>query len=77
FETPDLAYKTSVISSLRRTGHVVGSFDNEPGLCNLFKEAFPEAVVCWLDTSHAPGAPPLGPNIHTLGNFVEFFHAPA
>jgi hypothetical protein len=69
FAMDDMAFKEGVISHLRGTGRVVGSFDNEPGLCNLFKAAFPEATVVWLDTSHAPGAPPLRSDIVTVKDF--------
>lgn len=68
--TPDHDYKASVITHLRATGEVIGSFDNEPGLCNLFAEAFPEAVVVWLDQPHAPGAPPLSARVQTTKDFV-------
>jgi len=71
FETPDKEYKESVVDHLRRTGRVVGAFDNEPGLCNLFKEAFPDAVVVWLDTSHGPGAPRLRDDVTAIRRFTE------
>jgi len=70
FHRADHDYKKSVIDHLKRVGHVVGAFDNEPGLCNLFKEAFPEAEVVWLDTSHAPGAPDVRDDITTVGDFT-------
>ena len=71
FETPDEPYKRSIIKHLQATGEVVGVFDNEPGLCNLFREAFPEAVVVWLDTVCAPGSPPLAEGVATLTDFLE------
>lgn len=71
FEMNDDAFKHGVIAHLRKTGRVVGSFDNEPGLCNLFKQSFPEATVAWLDTSHAPGAPELQPDVVRLNDFTE------
>lgn len=70
FDRPDDEYKEAVISHLRRVGHVVGAFDNEPGLCNLFKANFPDAVVVWLDTSHAPGAPDLRDDVPATKNFL-------
>lgn len=69
FAMDDMAFKEGVIAHLRGTGRVVGSFDNEPGLCNLFKTSFPEATVVWLDTSHAPGAPPLRTDITMVKDF--------
>jgi hypothetical protein len=70
FEMEDNAFKEGVIARLRQTGRVVGSFDNEPGLCNLFKVSFPEASVVWLDTSHAPGAPALREDIARVKDFT-------
>lgn len=69
FAMDDMLFKEGVISHLRGTGRVVGSFDNEPGLCNMFKAAFPEATVVWLDTSHAPGAPALRDDIVVVKDF--------
>lgn len=69
FAMDDMLFKEGVISHLRGTGRVVGSFDNEPGLCNMFKEAFPEAIVVWLDTSHAPGAPALRSDVVAVSDF--------
>jgi len=77
FEMNDDLFKEGVIARLRKTGSVVGSFDNEPGLCNLFKASFPDATVGWLDTSHAPGAPDLRPDVVTITDFTELFGAEA
>lgn len=71
FDMNDDAFKGDVIAHLRKTGSVVGSFDNEPGLCNLFKTSFPDAMVAWLDTSHAPGAPELRADVVTISDFTE------
>jgi predicted secreted acid phosphatase len=56
FETKDTVYKGAVKDHLRASGELVAVFDNEPAICNLFKEAFPEAVVVWLDTRCTPDA---------------------
>ena len=69
FAMDDMLFKEGVIAHLRATGRVVGSFDNEPGLCNMFKTAFPDATVVWLDTSHAPGAPVLRDDIAAVKDF--------
>jgi hypothetical protein len=69
FEREDNEYKEAVIESLKRSGTVIAAFDNEPGLCNLFKVAFPEAAVCLLDTSHGPGAPSLNDGILKAEDF--------
>ncbi len=75
FERPDGEFKAAVIEHLRHAGAVVGAFDNEPGLCNMFKEAFPEAIVAWLDTSHAPGAPALRQDVLRTKDFVALADA--
>jgi hypothetical protein len=71
FETDDTVFKEGVISHLRRIGTVVASFDNEPKLCNLFKSNFPDALVGWMDTHCAPGAPPIIDGVHTLKDFTD------
>lgn len=69
YRTQDHAYKESVIAQLRATSEVVGVFDNEPGLCNLFQRAFPEATVVNLDTGHSPNAPALADGIPRIPDF--------
>lgn len=65
----DLAYKSSLVPRLRRTGEVVGAFDNEPGICNMFAEAFPDAAVGWLRTVWSDGAPDPAPEVSCLPHF--------
>ncbi len=77
FKMTDAVYKASVVEHLRSAGEVVAAFDNEPGLCNLFYEAFPAAVCVLLDTSHAPGAPPLAPGLHRVPDFRGLLAQPA
>lgn len=70
FHTPDHDYKARVITSLRRMGEVVGAFDNEPGLCNLFASAYPDASVFWLDAPHAPNPPLLDETVEVISDFT-------
>ncbi len=77
FEMNDDEFKEGVITRLRKTGTVVGSFDNEPGLCNLFKAAFVDATVAWLDTGHAPGAPVLSADVLTINDFTDLLRSEA
>lgn len=70
FHTADHEYKARIINSLRRMGEVVGAFDNEPGLCNLFQEAYPDASVFWLDAPHAPNPPPLDQRVEVISDFT-------
>jgi beta-phosphoglucomutase-like phosphatase (HAD superfamily) len=71
FERPDQEYKEAVIGNLRRSGEVIAAFDNEPGLCNLFKNSFPSATVGWIRTAHAPGAPDLADGILKAPDFSD------
>lgn len=70
FDIPDEAYKRDIAPTLGELGDVIASFDNEPGNCNAFLEAFPAMKSVLLDTQHAPAAPPLHPGVHTIGDFV-------
>ncbi|MFO0751284.1 MAG: haloacid dehalogenase-like hydrolase [Myxococcota bacterium] len=70
FEDDDHAFKRGVIAHLRKVGCVVGAFDNEPGLCNLFKEHFPDATVVHLDTAYAPDNPDLGDGVVRAADFT-------
>ncbi len=69
FNTPDHIFKKGVIGALGATSVIVGVFDNEPGLCNMFKEAQPNASVFWLDMAHAPDPPPLRDDVVVIPNF--------
>jgi beta-phosphoglucomutase-like phosphatase (HAD superfamily) len=66
----DEAFKRMIAPTLARVGEVVASFDNEPANCNLFKEAYPEAEVVFVDTQHVPGAPPLREDVLVVGDFA-------
>ena len=70
FNMADEAFKRMVCPTLARVGEVVASFDNEPANCNLFKEAFPEADIVFVDTQHVPGAPPLRDDIPVIVDFA-------
>ena len=71
FSMPDEAFKRDVAPSLARVGRVIASFDNEPGNCNVFKEAYPECESVLVDTQHMPHAPPLGPGVRVIADFVR------
>ena len=66
----DEAFKRMIAPTLARVGEVVASFDNEPANCNLFKEAYPNADVVFVDTQHVPGAPPLRPDVPVIADFA-------
>ncbi|MBN2191679.1 MAG: HAD family hydrolase [Polyangiaceae bacterium] len=66
----DLSFKTNIAERLAAAGTVIGAFDNEPGLCNLFREAYPAATVVHLATAFSPDAPPLAPGIASVPDFL-------
>ncbi len=70
FETADEVYKTSVQDHLASAGDVVAVFDNEPGLCNLFKARFPDSCTVWMKTSWAPNPPPIAHGIPSVPDFT-------
>ena len=53
FDTPDLAFKTEALARLPALGAVTGAFENEPAHVNLFREAFPDALMYLLETKHS------------------------
>lgn len=53
FDTPDLEFKSQALGGLRAHGHVAGAFENEPLHVNMFRDAFPEALVFLLETKHS------------------------
>lgn len=68
---PDEDYKRMIAPTITRHGELVASFDNEPGNCNAFLEAHPEAASVLLDTQHLPGAPALLPGVVSLRDFRQ------
>lgn len=70
FEISDEVYKRGQAPLMDRLGQLVASFDNEPGNCNLFLEAHPEAASVLLDTQHSTHAPPLDPGVVVIRNFA-------
>ena len=69
FQMPDLVFKRDFGPRLSRLGEVVAVFDNEPGNCNTFLEQHPQSSSVFVDTQHFPGAPPLDPRVHVVGDF--------
>lgn len=70
-EMPDEAFKRMVAPQLRRIGKVIAAFDNEPGNCNAFLEAYPQCASVLVDTQHMPGAPALLDGVHVIATFVR------
>jgi phosphoglycolate phosphatase-like HAD superfamily hydrolase len=59
FEMDDREFKASVCEHVAALGTLVVTVDNEPANVNLFRSAFPEALVVWLDTVTSPHPEPL------------------
>lgn len=70
-EMPDEAFKRQIAPELRRIGKVIAAFDNEPGNCNAFLEAYPECVSVLVDTQHMPGAPSLAKGVQVIADFAR------
>jgi hypothetical protein len=67
--THDETFKQGVAPALGRVGEVIAAFDNEPGNCNIFRRAYPDALTVLLDTQHVPGAPPLDAGVVCIRDF--------
>jgi FMN phosphatase YigB (HAD superfamily) len=66
---PDEAFKRLEAPKLARVGEIVASFDNEPANCNTILAQNPGCESILVDTQHLPGAPPLDPGVHVVGDF--------
>ncbi len=66
---PDEAFKRALAPQLTRVGEVIAAFDNEPGNCNVFAEAYPKCTSVLVDTQFMPGPPPLLPQVAKIADF--------
>lgn len=71
FEMGDGEFKAGVRGDVAALGTLVVAVDNEPANANLFRTAFPEALVVWLDTVTSPEPENLLPGIERRG--VDLF----
>lgn len=71
FAMGDREFKASVCRHIGALGCLVAALDNEPANANLFRQAFPRALVIWLDTVTSPRPDILAPGIERAG--VELF----
>lgn len=67
FDMPDREFKESVCQQVADLGTLVVSVDNEPANVNLFRRAFPQAWIVWLDTVTSPDPEELKPGIERRG----------
>jgi hypothetical protein len=72
WEDDDATFKQEVIGELEALGEVLVAFENEPYNANLFKRAFPDAVVVLHETICAPNPPPLDPGVLCMDSFAPF-----
>ena len=68
-QTQDAIFKQQVTNYLRHYGTVVATFDNEPANANVYRRAFPKAIVILYQAPHKPNPPPLLQNIQKLLSF--------
>ncbi|MBI5493510.1 MAG: haloacid dehalogenase-like hydrolase [Deltaproteobacteria bacterium] len=71
FDVEDLVFKRRAVEFMDTLGEVVASFDNEPGNCNMFRQAWPRAAIVAVATSHAPNPHPLHPSVAVIRDFVD------
>jgi len=67
FGQNDVQFKAAATAKIRSLGHVVATFDNEPGNVSVLTAAFPDAVNVWVRTidSGAPAPPVRG--VYAIG----------
>ena len=69
FDIPDPVFKEEACGFIDTLGHVVGSFDNEPGNCNIFQDKWPKACNVFMDTQRASMEERPVPEVHTITDF--------
>lgn len=67
----DTEFKKVAVEEIRKLGVVVASFDNEPKNVNMFREAYPDATMVYLDVVHSPNPPPLTETALTVKDFTR------
>ena len=66
----DRAFKDDALADVRSyRGHVVATFENEPGNANAFLRAFPEALHFLMRTVHSPDAEAPAPELLPSDDF--------
>ena len=68
---PDEEFKRILAPQLTRVGDVVAAFDNEPGNCNVFLQAYPACTSVLVDTQMMPGPPPLERGVRVIADFAR------
>lgn len=66
YEDADIDFKRQAVAFVATLGAVTATFDNEPAMCNLFAEHWPQAANFFVHTAHAPDPPPLHGSVTTV-----------
>lgn len=66
----DLEFKRAAFASIAKMGQVVAVVENEPKNLNAMGEAFPKAILVFLDTQHSKAPDAVTPEAHWVKNFV-------
>lgn len=70
-ELDDTAFKAEAHSEVKKIGHVLAAFDNEPAHALGLARSFPEATVVWLDTDRSKEAMPRPDLPRTFGFLTD------
>lgn len=65
----DASWKQMAHRRLKALGRVVGTFENEPGHANAFRQAFPDATHVLVGNAHSPNAPAPDPDLRWIPDF--------
>jgi hypothetical protein len=65
-----VGYKARVLNEVRKSGKVIGGFENEPENINMFKNMFPDGFMFFLNTRKSSNTP-LSPGITVINNYLR------
>lgn len=71
FGQDDLLFKKQAIETIKQTGEIIATFDNEPANVEMFLKAFPKALHFHHNTHFARAVELKGENLHVVKDFVE------
>lgn len=67
---PDDVFKHQAMENIKRFGHMIGGFENEPVNSNIFQEHYPESEIFFLETNHSLNPPNLNDKVHSIKDFT-------
>lgn len=71
FEMDDLLHKRSAADYIRKHGHLVASFENEPLNLVSLSEIFPEAMHVFVDTICSDRPAPVAQGLYRIKRYVD------